>query len=137
MLKQNSKQMRFLYQVFSSLKLGFSIHKQIFVINCNAICFCLWGCVSVCLCVCVSVRLCVRVSVSQCFSFSQTDTNCITINNKLSTFVWKIQDLKKKNLIQKPHLLRILFQQWLFQGEFWKDNFKGFSNLALKIAYII
>ena len=38
-----------------------------------------------------------------------------------------------QTLYKKPYLLRIQFQQWLFQREFWKDNFKGFSNMALQV----
>ena len=48
---------------FFSLKLGFSIHKETFVIDCNAICVRLCVSVSVCLCVCVSMCLCVSESV--------------------------------------------------------------------------
>ena len=42
--------------------------------------------------------------------------------------------LEEKNLTQKPYLLQKDIYQWLFQGEFWKDDIKGFLNLVLKIA---
>ena len=42
--------------------------------------------------------------------------------------------LEEKNPTKKPYLLQKDIYQWLFQGEFWKDDIKGFLNLVLKIA---
>ena len=47
--------------------------------------------------------------------------------------------MEKPSLEKKPHTKNIIcsenfFLQWLFQGEFWKDNVQGFLNLVLKVA---
>ena len=101
-------------------------------------------CEAVCLCVGVSVCLTHWHTNTQTYRHTDTHTHRLTERHKLhynqyqiSTWIWKIQNLKKKYFMEKPYLLWILFKKWLFQREFWKDNCKGFSNLVLKVAHII
>ena len=65
------------------------------------------------------------------------DRETVTFKNSaiiISTFCMEKPSLEEKNLTQKPYLLQKDIYQWLFHGEFWKDNTKGFFNLVLKIA---